>query len=112
VAYQTSTDTSRSENVSSVHPRLVADWLRPHSIDTMVRTNYLLSLSIGRLGRIHLTIFSLLFLLLGLLLRRMPLSTLTVLFLLLSIRDLRGPTGPIAVHLVLFLLPSFLYHAR
>ena len=112
VAYQTSTETTRSSNVSSVHPRLVADWLRPHSIDTMVRTNYLLSLSIGRIGRIHLTIFSLLFLLLGLLLRRMPLSTLTVLFLLLSIRDLRGPTGPIAVHFVLFLLPSFLYHAR
>lgn len=112
VAYQTSTETAISSNVSSVHPSLVADWLRPHSIDTMVRTNYLLSLSVGRIGRTNLTIFSLLFLLLGLLLRRMPLSTLTVLFLLLSIRDIGGPTGPIAVHFVLFLLPSFLYHAR
>jgi hypothetical protein len=110
VAYQTSTETTISSNVSSVHPSLVSEWLRPHSIDTMVRTNYLLSLSIGRLGGTNLTIFSLLFLLFGILLRRLPLSTLTVLFLLLSVRDLGKPVS-LGVHLFLFLLPAILYRS-
>jgi Glycosyltransferase family 25 (LPS biosynthesis protein) len=110
VAYQTSTETEISSNVSSVHPSLVAEWIRPHSIDTMVRMNYLLSLSIGRLGGMNLTIFSLLFLLFGILLRRLPLSTLTVLFLLLSVRDLGKPVS-LSVHLFLFLLPAILYRS-
>ncbi len=110
VAYQTSTETAISSNVSSVHPSLVAEWIRPHSIDTMVRTNYLLSLSIGRLGGTTLTIFSLLFLLFGILLRRLPLSTLTVLFLLLSVRDIGKPVS-LGVHLLLFLLPAILYRS-
>lgn len=110
VAYQTSTETEISSNVSSVHPSLVAEWIRPHSIDTMVRMNYLLSLSIGRLGGMNLTIFSLLFLLFGILLRRLPLSTLTVLFLLLSVRDLGKPVS-LSVHLLLFLLPAILYRS-
>jgi hypothetical protein len=109
VAYQTSTETTISSNVSSAHPSLVSEWVRPHSIDTMVRTNYLLSLSIGRIGRTNLTIFSLLFLLLGILLRRLPLSTLTILFLLLSIRDIGKPGGSLGVHFLLFLLPAILY---
>jgi GR25 family glycosyltransferase involved in LPS biosynthesis len=117
VAYQTSTDTNVSLNVSSSHPRFVQKLIEPLSIDRMVRLNYLGSVSIARvLPNVHLNTYSILFLALGVALSRYSVSTLTTAFVLLSTLDLlyvrRASDGAaVLLHYLLFVLPAVARHA-
>lgn len=117
VAYQTSTDTNVSLNVSSTHPRFVQKLTEPVSIDRMVRLNYLGSVSIARvLPNVHINAFSIIFLVLGVALSRYSVSQLTTAFVLLSLLDFmymrRAADGAaVLMHYLLFVLPSLLRHA-
>ena len=74
LAYQTSTDDTASENVSSSHPLMITKSLNNVYLDKMVRANYLTSVSFARVGSININFFSVLFLILGIIFSFMKVS--------------------------------------
>lgn len=112
IAYQTSTDTNVSENVSSSHPRMFSKLVQSHYVDRSMRASYITSVSIARIHpKINVNGISVLFLVLGFLLSNYSVSALTLAFILLSSHDLmylkKSTDGMIIVlHYLLFILPS------
>jgi GR25 family glycosyltransferase involved in LPS biosynthesis len=90
LAYQTSTDDTASENVSSSHPLIVTKSLNNIYLDKMVRANYLTSVSFARVGSVNINFFSVLFLVLGIIFSFMKVSikNATIFYLAISILDI------------------------
>lgn len=114
LAYQTSTDSTSSENAKSKYPLLLTDMLHKYEIDRMVRADYLSTTAIQQIGPYIINGITIMFLLLGAIAAvfKIPISYLSVCYLLLSVPDLvqRNPenTNAIVVNYFLFILPSML----
>lgn len=118
LAYQTSTDSGISTNVSSSHPLLLNNFLSKFEVDKRVRASYISTLSVIRLGDINVNIMSILFLIFGILMYKYDANTLTILFFLISFKDIfniSSNPNMMYFHYILLMLPSlvckeFFYH--
>jgi len=116
LAYQTSTDDSTSENVSSNHPILINKALSNLYVDKMVRANYLSRMSIARIGEININFFSILFLVLGFLFSFMGLNIkhATLFYLFISIIDIfmiksKNDVAILLFHYLLLIFPIIMF---
>ena len=109
IAYQTSTDSIElSSNANNSHPLLFNYLVSNIYIDKKVRLNYLFTVSIFRIGPFNLTIYSILFLLLGIFLanRGCVIKNVTIAYLILSIPDLiLGKLSNVLFHYLILLIP-------
>lgn len=89
IAYQTSTDTLNSFNISS-QPIVLSYFLSNFYIDKMVRTSYLTCVSFARLGEYNINITSIILLLTGsfFAIKKIDIKKITLFYLLLVIPDL------------------------
>uniref|UniRef100_A0A6C0CZS7 Glycosyl transferase family 25 domain-containing protein n=1 Tax=viral metagenome TaxID=1070528 RepID=A0A6C0CZS7_9ZZZZ len=112
IAYQTSTDrVELSSNANNSHPLLFNYLLSNIHIDNKVRLNYLFTVSILTIGPFNITIWSIIFLLIGIFLgnRNFNFKDITFVYLLLSIPDLLiGNVSNIVCHYFLLITPFFL----
>ena len=111
--HQTSTDTLKSLNTGNNSPYIINHALSKLYLDKNVRANYVSSFSIMTInnGYLHFNLFSVLFLIFGIILTKsnIKITTITILFLLLSIPDfLFGNVKNIFIHGILLILPSVL----
>lgn len=107
IAFQTSTYNKTSSNVTNSHPSLLNDWLSQFEVDTMVRANYLTTLSIGRMGTVNVTISTVIIFLLGLVMSLLGVNivTATLWYLIISLPDLPNSTSVILFHYIVFIIP-------
>lgn len=89
IAYQTSSDTCKSLNTNN-YPYLINNLLSYIKIDEMVNLGYYTSVSFLRLGNFNINAMTILFLIMGIILKttNVSLKNITIGFLLLSIPDL------------------------
>jgi len=90
IAYQTSTDDTPSENVSSNFPLIATSILNKIYVDKMYRAQYLFSVSFLRLGNININSFTILFFLFGIIcmLKNIDIRKITFVFLLFCSPDI------------------------
>ena len=109
IAYQTSTDSVISTNVSNSHPSLFNNFLSNYYIDKKCKANYLTTVSIFRIGNIEFTISSITFLIIGIILSfYLDIIQATTLYLLISLPDIKHVSKKyhiILIHYVLFITP-------
>lgn len=117
LAFQTSTDSSTSENVKSKHPMLLTKPLRNYEIDTMVRGDYQVTTAAQQIGPYIINIISIFFFLLGVVLSlfNIPISYLSAFYLILSVPDLLhndrlNNMNAIVFNYLVFIFPSLLRH--
>ena len=114
LAYQTSTDSTFSENVKSKYPSLLTDKLHEYEIDRMVRADYLATTAIQQMGPYIINGITIMFLILGAIAAvfKIPISYLSICYLILSIPDLvninHENTNAIIINYIMFILPSML----
>jgi len=113
IAYQTSTDNSVSENVSSNHPILLTKLLNQFYFDKMARANYFFNVAFLRVGDINMSMASILFILLGLVLVNIDIKKITLFYILLSLPDIymlrtKNDILIIIFHYFLFILPKLI----
>lgn len=115
LAFQTSTDSSVSENVKSKHPMILTKPLRNYEIDTMVRGDYQVTTAAQQIGPCVINIVSILFFLFGVVLSffNIPISYLSAFYLVISIPDLMhsdrlNNMNAILFNYVMFIFPSLL----
>jgi len=113
IVYQTSTDETMSANVSTNHPSLLNDIISNYYLDTKVKASYATTMVIARVGNINLSIFSILFILTGILLSTIDtdIYTITAGYLLLSSKDLflDYKNIMILVHYLLLMIPYIIF---
>jgi len=112
IVYQTSTDETMSTNVSSNHPYLLNDVISSYYIDTKVKASYITTVNFARIGNINFTIFSIIFLLAGIVLATTDadIYIITCIYLVISIKDLYlDPSNTmILIHYLLLIIPFLL----
>lgn len=109
LAFQTSTWTKKSSNVSSMYPSVLNNPLSNLTIDTKVRASYLTTLSVFRIGDtgVHVTLSTCVIFLAALLLYGLgvdPLAS-TIWFVALSLRDANTYPKTVLFHYLVFMLP-------
>jgi len=106
IAFQTSTNNKVSSNVTNSHPSLFNEWLSQYEIDTMVRANYLTTLSICRIGHFNVTISTIVMLIVGIVFYILGVDplTATMWFLIISLPDLFSSSTPL-FHYGFFIIP-------
>lgn len=89
IVFQTSSDTCKSLNTSN-YPFLINRLLSPIKIDKMVSLSYYMSVSFLRIGNFNINAMTIMFLIIGYVLRsnNISLKNITIGFLLLSLPDL------------------------
>jgi GR25 family glycosyltransferase involved in LPS biosynthesis len=89
IAYQTSSDTCKSLNTSN-YPFLINKLLSPIKIDKMVSLSYYTSVSFLRLGNFNINAMTILFLIMGIVLKtnNTSIKNITIGFIILSLPDL------------------------
>jgi GR25 family glycosyltransferase involved in LPS biosynthesis len=113
LAYQTSTDTGKSENIKAIHPSLLTLPLRHIELDKMVKGDYIVTVSFRQVGPYIINGMSIIFLLLGLICAfiRIDIKYLTLFYILLSLPDFKYINDKkmmltIMVNYLLFVIPS------
>ena len=113
LAYQTSTDTGKSENIKAIHPSLLIMPLRQIELDKMVKGDYIFTVSFRQVGGYVINGMSIIFLLLGILCAfiGIEIKNLTLFYLILSLPDFKYINDKkmmfaIMVNYILFILPS------
>ena len=113
IVYQTSTDDTMSTNVSTNHPALLNDIISNYYLDTKVKASYATTMVIVRIGNINLSIFSVLFILTGILLSTIDtdIYIITIGYLLLSSKDIfiDHKNIMILVHYLLLIIPFIIF---
>lgn len=116
IAYQTSTDgISTSSNSSSKHPYLINYILSNIYLEKGLTWNYLFTSSIVRIGNLNITVFSFIFLILGIILAliKVPTTKIIIFYLLLFvIPDIivkNVSKMDIIIHFFLFVIPSLFF---
>jgi hypothetical protein len=114
IAYQTSTDSTKSENVMTNYPIIPNKLLSKIYIDKMVTAQYLFSLSLFRLGNININIFTLIFFLLSFIfmIKNIDIKKITIIFLIISLPDIiliknENDMQTILFYYFILILPSF-----
>jgi len=113
IAFQTSTDTMKSENIKSSHPSLLAYLLNNVYVDKMVRANYLTCVSFAKLGIFDVNIISIFFFLIGCILSFSikeidikVIKKISIFYFILSIPDLYNLNYlPVIFNYILFIIP-------
>jgi len=109
LVYQTSTDETQSTNSINHHPILIHKLLGNYYIDKKVKANYLTSVSIVNIFNINITLISILFILLGILLGSTDINLVivTLFYLLLSSPDLylNLNNSNILIHYIFLIVP-------
>jgi GR25 family glycosyltransferase involved in LPS biosynthesis len=116
LAYQTSTDTGKSENIKAIHPSLLISPLRNIELDKMVKADYIFTVSFRQVGDYIINGMSIIFFLLGILCAfiGIEIKYLTLFYILLSLPDFKHVNDKkmmvaIMVNYLLFVFPSFLF---
>jgi GR25 family glycosyltransferase involved in LPS biosynthesis len=113
IAYQTSTNESKSLNVSSSHPIMINNLLSEFYIDKMVKASYISTVSSLRIGNFNIYTWSLIFMLLGLILSTTDIDALsiTIGFILISLPDLYIDINnkTIKIHYLLLILTYLIF---
>lgn len=108
IAFQTSTDKVVSTNITNTHPLVVNKLIENVYLDTLVRSNYITTLSLFRIGALHVTLSSVAVIILGLVLAKLniPMSLALMWFCVASVPDILEETYMHTMfHGLLFLLP-------
>jgi len=110
IVYQTSTDnTISTTSNNNHHPTIITNILSNYYIDTKVKASYMANLNVMRIGNINLSIFSLLFILSGVILSTLEIDIykITFFYMLLSSTDiyLNPDNVMILVHYFLIIIP-------
>lgn len=115
LAYQTSTDTTSSENLATKHPLLLTGLLNKMYVDEKVRGDYVFVASGLQVNEYIFNIMSLIFLILGIIFAyyKVSLKKITIFFILLSILDLFHLSNLLQLKLILlhyfiFILPTLI----
>lgn len=114
LAYQTSAESTTSENAKSKYPLLLTNMLHKYEIDRTMHADYQVTTAIWQIGPYIINGITIMFLLLGAIAAvfKIPISHLSICYLLLSVPDLvqRNPenVNAIVVNYFLFVLPSML----
>ena len=113
IVYQTSTDNTSSTNNNNNHPSIITNILSNYYIDEKVKASYMANLTIMRIGNINLSIFSLLFIIIGIILSGTNVNIYQILigYLLLSSPDLyMNPTNVmIRMHFIFLIFPFLVF---
>lgn len=109
IVYQTSTDDTISTNNNNTHPMIITNLLSNYYIDTKVKASYIANLTFMRVGDINLSIFSILFILSGIILSTTDINIykITGVYLLLSSFDIymNSKNKMILIHYFLLIIP-------
>jgi len=112
IVYQTSTDNTLSTNNNNNHPSIITNLLSNYYIDEKVKASYIANLTIIRVGNINLSLFSILFILLGIILSTTNVTIYQISFgyILLSLSDLymNQDNIMIGIHFILLIIPYIL----
>lgn len=111
LAYQNSTDNTVSSNVKNYHPLILNKFLSNFDIDTKCKASYFTTVSLLGIGKVTLTISSLLMIFLGVYLAYINTSFVnaTIFYLLISSLDLYNiksikNTIPVMFHYLIFII--------
>ena len=111
IAYQTSTDRCDGAN-STNYPIIINKIASLVELDKMFRMNYILSVSILKIGPVNINPTSIIFFIIGIILAliRVPIHVSTLIFLAISLPDIcmMSYTKVIVFNYVIFIFPSFL----
>jgi GR25 family glycosyltransferase involved in LPS biosynthesis len=109
IVYQTSTDDTASTNNNNNHPMIVTNILSNYYIDTKVKASYMANLTFMRVGNINFSLFSILFLMIGIILSTTDIDIykITGVYILLSSPDIYMHTDNIMIliHYLLLIVP-------
>jgi GR25 family glycosyltransferase involved in LPS biosynthesis len=109
IVYQTSTDDTTSSNNSNTHPMIITNILSNYYIDTKVKASYMANVAFMRVGDINLSLYSIIFLFLGIVLSttKIDIYKITVIYLLLSSPDIyiNSNNIMILIHYLLLIIP-------
>jgi len=112
IVYQTSTDDTMSTNNNNTHPMIITNLLSNYYIDTKVKASYMANLTFMRVGNLNLSLFSILFLITGIILSTLKIDIykITGFYILLSSPDIyMHPNNiMIIIHYLLLIIPYFL----
>jgi GR25 family glycosyltransferase involved in LPS biosynthesis len=113
IVYQTSTDDTMSTNVSSTHPYILNNALSEYYIDTKVKASYATTLVIARVGDINFSVFSVLFIITGIILSsdNFDVYKISIGYLILSLPDIymKHDNVMIFIHYLLLIIPYLLF---
>jgi GR25 family glycosyltransferase involved in LPS biosynthesis len=109
LVYQTSTDTTGSTSTDNNHPSILTNILSNYYVDTKVRASYVSNIKFIRVGDINLSLFSIMFLFLGIVLSATDINMYEIIgsYLILSGPDLymNSHNKMIYVHFGLLIIP-------
>jgi len=109
IVYQTSTDDTASTNNNNNHPYVITNILSNYYVDTKVKASYVANLTIMRVGDINFSIFSVLFIVTGIILSATNINIikLTMGYLVLSSPDMymNIDNKMIYIHYLLIIIP-------
>jgi glycosyl transferase family 25 len=104
IAYQTSTENTPSENVSSNYPVIATSILDKIYVDKLYRAQYLFSVSFMRIGDFNINTFTVIFFLIGFIciLKKINIRKVTIGFLIFSSPDLIMVRSKADLQVILF----------
>lgn len=109
IVYQTSTDDTMSTNNNNTHPMIITNILSNYYIDTKVKASYMANVTFMRIGDLNLSLFSILFLITGIVLSttKIDIYKITGVYALLSLPDIyMNPDNiMILIHYLLLIIP-------
>lgn len=112
IVYQTSTDDTSSTNNNNTHPMIITNLLSNYYIDTKVKASYMANLTFMRIANINFSLYSILFLITGIILSTTKINyiEITIGYLVLSLPDLymNPDNNMIKIHYILLIIPYLL----
>ena len=111
LVYQSSSvNINKSNNISNKHPQLINNIIQNKYIDYNVTLDFLFNISIMRIGSMNINVFSLLFLIFGIICAvfNINLLTLTLVYFIISIYDIPDLSKYLFFHYFLFIFPSLI----
>ena len=109
IIYQTSTDNTESTTSNNNHPLLITNLLSNYYIDTKVKASYMANLTFMRIANINFSLYSILFLMTGIILSTTKVNyvEITLGYLVLSLPDIymNSDNNMIKIHYILLIVP-------
>jgi GR25 family glycosyltransferase involved in LPS biosynthesis len=112
IVFQTSTDNTNTTNNDNDHPSMITNILSNYYVDTKVKASYISNIKFIRIGDINLSLFSIMFLVFGIILSASNINfyQLTCGYILLSSPDIymKPSNKMILIHYLLLIIPYVL----
>jgi hypothetical protein len=113
IVYQTSTDDTISTNNNNTHPLLITNLLSNYYIDTKVKASYMANLTFMRIANINFSLYSILFLITGIILSTIKTNYIEITggYLILSLPDIymNSDNNMIKIHYILLIVPYLIF---